>query len=56
MIGLIRKETLDLVVVLFVTHQQGISVLLREQMLPSKFDTVLLNFKDGYVDTKLFVL
>ncbi|VDP25782.1 unnamed protein product [Schistosoma curassoni] len=49
----IQQETLDLSFVLHGTHQQGVPVILRELMLPERFDTVSPSFTVRDVTTGL---
>ncbi|VDP64921.1 unnamed protein product [Schistosoma mattheei] len=48
-----QQKTLDLVFMLFDTHQKGVSVILRELMLPDIFDSVSSNFTVRDVTTEL---
>ncbi|VDP29839.1 unnamed protein product [Schistosoma curassoni] len=47
------QETLDLGFVLLGTHQQGVTLILRELVLPGGFDPVSPSFTVGDVTTEL---
>ncbi|VDO61901.1 unnamed protein product [Schistosoma margrebowiei] len=49
-----RQETLDQGFVLLDTRQQGVSVILRELVLPDGFDPMLLSFTVRDVNSELF--
>ncbi|VDO97692.1 unnamed protein product [Schistosoma margrebowiei] len=53
MVGCSQHETLDIGFVLLGTRQQGVSVILRELVLPDVFDPLSSSFTGRDVSTKL---